>query len=305
MLSDCTSFYFTNDPSCFGYCPGTFQTRVYSPTGLAFCNGCSDQTDLIGCNPFDTCHDPDNVAAFAVRIAGCPVYNLDGSFDSCQPMSAGDYIDWYCPITPEEMAMHRAHVLMANGVEHDDALAVTSAPRVRPFRPCRHHPPRPRCIFCHSVAHHSGYAEGIDLRCAGEKTVRVGFGEKCAATPLPPKRGIGVALGRLAAAAGVQAQAGCGCNDLEGALDRATPEGVLENVPQFAASLKANAVKLGHAEAIEAEQPRLRELTGDPTLDVYEFLIRSAVEAYRQELAEDEARAADDGLRESGAENPG
>jgi hypothetical protein len=29
------------------------------------------------------------------------------------------------------------------------------------------------------------------------------------------------------------------------------------------------------------------------------------VEAYRQELAEDEARAADDGLRESGAENPG
>jgi hypothetical protein len=271
--------YSNNDPSCVGYCGICLLGRDYRFT---FCNGCSVQDDLQGCNPYDCPPDQKNFGNFVFRVNACVTLNLDGSYQSCQTGSAGDYIDWHCPATPEEAVMHRAWVLLSNGVELADALAATGATGARPFSPCRHFPRRDDCQFCHSVAYTPGYAASIDRRLAGEKTVSIGFSPRL---PFREKGGIGTALEKLIEEAGGKSSGGCGCASLKTQLDNATPEGVEQNLSKFACQLRENAVKLGYADRLTELEAQARDLTGDPTLNVYEFIIRQAIDMERERLS--------------------
>lgn len=274
--------FFWNKPGCYGDCGHCLPGRDYR---LAFCTGCSSQDDLQGCNPYNCPPDPKNYGGFVVRIAACPQFNMDGSYLSCTPMSSGDYIDWHCPATVGESAAHRAFVLVSNGVPHEDALAVTGATEARAFRPCRHHPHDPTCIFCHSVAYTPGYAESIDRRLAGEKTVGVGVFDPTKIPAVRQKRGIGTVMAEAFAELGFEQQGGCGCGSLESQLNNATPEGVEQHLAKFAEQLRENAVKLGYAEKIAEAEKQAREMLGNPTLNIYEMVITGAVEVYRGEIA--------------------
>lgn len=266
---------------------------------------CPVGDEITGCRPEGGC-DPDrdlNIGDFSATLTQVPLYDAGPpptliGFSSCP---SSDYVHIGCVPSMMERQSHLATMVdpaaragVAAGSVPADGIAI--APRR--FKLCGHYgETRPDCDKCHQEATNPAYREAIDLLI----TKGGGFASsKSVSAPMPPKSGIGDALEAIIKEAGGQAGIGCGCGSLKSKLNNSTVETVEKNLTHFADELRKNAVKLGYADLITELEAQARDMSGDPTLNIYEFIIRQAIEVEAIRRAEAVAEA----IRRAEAEAP-